>query len=152
MALYESTGLGHGAVVAILQHRLVRRQERIGGDRIRQAILQHHLALQAQVRGGRHLDHMDSRRILELEHIARRFRQRPGQQQIFQARALRGQGRDLADILRAQQGTGVLHDGIGHVQGGADAGHQADCQGQADIGIPERKPELIQKGHEGLGW
>src|SRR5690606_36657761 len=76
------------------------------------------------VRGARHLDDVQLRRVLVLEYIARRVGQRIGQQQVLQLIFVDSQLGNTGNVLR-------MHHWHIHAQRGRRLG-QHDCQRQRD--------------------
>nr|GEU28109.1 hypothetical protein [Tanacetum cinerariifolium] len=132
VALDEAAGARQGAVVLVHQHGLVRGQVVFAGDGVGNVIAQQDFAFQAQVRGAGHFHHAQQRVALELDDVARRFRQRRGNHQVFQLVALGGQRGDQRNVLGAQQGAGVLRHFLAPADDDGNADGNQD-QGRADL-------------------
>jgi hypothetical protein len=149
VALEEGQRFGAaGALAFVQQHRLVRSEVVVARNRIRNGVLEQHFALQAQVRGAWHLDHVQLRLALELDHVARRVRQGPGHQQVVELVLLAGQGGDLGNVLRVHdRGRILLH--VALVDRQAD--NQGDEQGAATahINVLEGDLKLGEGWHDG---
>ena len=137
---------GDRVLSLVEQDRLVGGQVVVGRDRVRNGVLEQDFALQAQVRGAWHLDHVQLRSVAKFEDVAGRFRQRLGDQQIVELGLVGRQRGNAGNILRINDRARVLRR-VGLVDGHTGEHCQHQYHGNAHVHVLEGDLEFGEVGH-----